>query len=343
MFFSNAKKQSQEVQSPQVIQRIQQQLQEDEFVDVKTTHHLSRIQSAADESSQPVYSETGVPSQRKEMVRLQPQRNRKICLALPSQDSVLPKVVSAKSISEIDSQLRDELLREREKGRHEGTLAEYKHFYAIAATAGISFTETSVPLANPGGGTSVSSRTGNTIGYRRSTVRIKYEAVAAGLSTTTPRPFKLHLLFWRDKVPATPGTAPTIKGTDTNPPISTTFIFSRLGQGSAAYDALLVRNPITEDSYHIYHYSSHEVNMAQGSFRPTDTADGDGVTASKVLYKEIEIPLHGVQQIYPNYASTASETNNLWFTYWADVDITGMGFTHDFSYSIDTEFYDIQT
>lgn len=237
--------------------------------------------------------------------------------------------------------LRQELIAERSRGSHEGSLADWKHAYGTSGPNTLSISETSYTVAAIAGGTTVSTRTTNTIALRKARIKLFFNRIFSATPTAAFRDPNIIVVIYRDKIPVTPGTPPTVHGTDANPPASTTFLFSQLGVAAStnpAAVACMVRNPITEDAYHIYEV--RHVKIPIGGFTYTGTTLGMPNPYSKV--EHFDIDLNMVQQKYASYAATASDINNIYICVFADHDYTNMGITDSVSAVIDLEFMDLQ-
>lgn len=238
--------------------------------------------------------------------------------------------------SEAQSILRKELLLERSFGSKAMGTAEDKHYYATARIT-ITPAEQTIPLCRVTGGTATNTRTTNAIAVKGFKFRYILRRIGATGSTTAPREPTLTLVFWRDKIPATVGTAPTIIGTDANPPASTTLMFSRLGSADERTNAVAIRNPVTALDYHIYEVRHHQTNPADMLVNSTSS-----VTSGPISHRhECVIDTHRVSQIYATYAATAPDVNDLYMTIYSDIDYTNIGYLDELEYSIDTEFEDI--
>lgn len=235
--------------------------------------------------------------------------------------------------------LRQELIAARSGGRHEGSLADWKHFYVVATNTAFTAAEQSFALAAIAGGTGVSSRTGATIALRRLRLNIRLERQITGASTVATRDPTYYFVLWRDKIPTTPGTAPTLHGTDTNPPSSGTLMLSQLGSAAAENVDTMVRNPITEDAYHIYAIHRLKFNTEQGY---TYTGTSLGLPAPMVKHHSMEHDMNSVQLKFSSYAGSASDINNVWLTIFTDLQSSSMGYQDYFAFSTDMEFHDVQ-
>lgn len=240
---------------------------------------------------------------------------------------------------EVSAILRDELLAARSGGHHEGSLADWKHYYTAAASQNFSTTEYYVSMLAPAGGTTTGTRTGATITARKLRAKFTMQRVITGTPTVATYDPTYFVAFIRDKIPTTPGTCPTLHGVDTIPPSSGTLLFSQLGQNTPQGVLNIIQNPITEDSFHVYRVDRFKFNTKQGY---TYTGTTLGMPAPETQHHDIEIDLHGVQQKYPSYASVTSDINNIYMVVWTDQLLTNMGFADSFAFSSDCEFHDVQ-
>lgn len=299
----------------------------EDYVDIKSTD---------DDENSPSKQPQG-----KILVRPKPKASSSSSLA-PQKVHPLLASMGFKNASEIQAILRDELISLRSGGRHEGSLADWKHFYVVGTATAVSTTEASTALCAVTGGTAVNNRVTNTIGLRKLRLRYRIERVlSAAAPTAVTREPVIHVYVWRDKIPVTPGTAPTTAGTDANPPASATLMFSRLGAATVAAGDMPVRNPITEDAYHLYGY--HKVTLdTHAGFNLIDAAAGTGMPGPLVKFGEFMIDLNEVQQKYATFAATASDINNLWITVHSPTSYTNQGYSDTFAFTSDIEFHDIQ-
>lgn len=114
-------------------------------------------------------------------------------------------------------------------------------------------------------------------------------------------------------------------------------MWSQLGTGGTDTVNIPVRNPVTEDLYHLY-YSHHHKFTLNGAEINTTTGV---VAATPSTHRfEVEIPLHDVEQLYASYSASAPVTNDINMSFYlAKDDAT---YSHLFSYSVDIEFVDVQ-
>lgn len=242
-------------------------------------------------------------------------------------------------LKQIDEELRRELLKTRSQGRHEGTLADWKHAYNQLSST-LSQSEASNTLATITTGTEINQRATNQVRLRKSRISGSIHRVQTGTPSVYLDPLGVHIVVWRDKVPATPGTAQVIHGTDTNPPTSGTLIYSRLGVAAGIADRNMVRNPITEDSYHIY--KEHLIIIPVPDNASFSTTPATAIYPPTDHGFEFEIDLNELSQIYPSAGSSTSDINNLWITFWVDTFSSSYAQTLQYNYTIDTEFEDDQ-
>lgn len=232
--------------------------------------------------------------------------------------------------------LRKELLLARSGRSSVMGTTEDKHYYNQSRT-NFSDTEATIPLCRVTGGTATNTRTTNAIAVKGFKFRYVIRRIGTATGSVIPRDPILTLVFWRDKIPATVGTPPTILGTDANPPASTTLMFSRLGTSDTRMNSIAIKNPVTALDYHIYEIHHHNSNQADWYI---DTSAKTSAGPHSV-HREVFIDTHRVAQIYATYAATAPDVNDLYCTIYSDIDYTNVGFVDEIEYSIDTEFEDI--
>lgn len=236
--------------------------------------------------------------------------------------------------------MRQLLLAQRNFRSEADESADYKHVYGLAQFA-LSTTETTVPLCRVIGGTTTSTRTTNTISLSRCHLRTAIKRTPTGTGSVAANQPIYRYVIWRDKVPATPGSAPTILGTDANPPASTTLMFSRLGSADPEYNSIAVFNPITAPEYHIYESGTMELND-KATYDFVTPASAHGLPAPQKWVKDHHINLFDVRQNYATYAATAPDINDIYFTCWVDMAYTNQGYQDYLTYTFDVEFEDQQ-
>lgn len=101
----------------------------------------------------------------------------------------------------------------------------------------------------------------------------------------------------------------------------------------------MIRNPITEDEYHIYEYRKKEL-----TFPNQASAGATGLVnfMNQQWIEEFDVDLNMVKQDFAAYASTYPDNNSIWFTYWVDVAPASQGYTFNVSFISDIEFADVQ-
>lgn len=292
-------------------------------------------QDADDEQDYEIYASEEVDEKGKSLVRSDDSRARTVCVAESQVHPLLAQL--GFTATEISAILRSELLKERSGGRHEGDLADWKHYYLAAGNNSLSTTELSYPLTTIAGGTGVNQRLTNTIAIRKGRIKIHLRRNLTAAPTAQATDPTITIVIFRDKIPTTPGTMPVVHGTDANPPASATLLLSQLGSTNAAAIATAVRNPITEDAYHIYRILKVQLER-NWTYISTNLAQPS--VESRII--EVDIDFNMVQQKYATYAATAADINNLWLCAYANVDYTNYGFTDTIAVTSDIEFCDIQ-
>lgn len=235
--------------------------------------------------------------------------------------------------------LRKELLLARSFKGSQIHSAESKHYYGID-TQTILSTEISIPICRVVGGTASNTRTTNTIRLKGTKLRFLCRRTPTATGSAAALVPTLTFVIWRDKIPATVGSIPTILGTDANPPASTTLMLSRLGQAGVVYNSVAVRNPITDLDYHIYEV--HHKDLVPENYDFVTPASAFGLPAPQVWKFDFHLDLHRVVQTYASYTATDPDVNAVYCTFYSNLDYTGQGYTDILSWTVDTEFEDVQ-
>lgn len=246
------------------------------------------------------------------------------------------KLVQCQDPDEAQAILRRQLLLQKSL-KSQIASAEAKHYYA-ADSFSLSTTENSFSLCRVVGGTATNTRTTNTIAVKGTKIRFHIRRDPTGTSTEAGRMPIITIIVWRDKIPASVGSIPTVIGTDTNPPSSTTLMMSRLGKTDASFNSVAVRNPVTDLDYHIYDVKHLELNPENYDYVTPATALG--LPAPKCWRLQYEFDFHRVKQIYGTYAATDPDVNALYCTVYSDYIPTNQGFTESVIYTVDSEFED---
>lgn len=292
-------------------------------------------------ASIPVPRSPSSPRTDKKLVRLHDQGCRSGGMEVSQVHPLLSEL--GFSAEEVNALLRSELLQERSRGRGEGSLADWKHYYTSSGPISITTTnQIDFPLARIAGGTAVNTRTAATIKLRKCRIKIAIRRIPTATATVTPDTVPvLQLVYWRDKVPTTPGTVPVLWIPGTNPPASGTAMFDSLGGAATDQRILAIRNPITEEAYHIYHYEEHTLHMHEG-YQMTTPATGYGNAAPQFWIFDHNIDFNDVQQNYPSYASSQSDINDPYLTIRISSYSATNSFVDQYTVVTDTEFYDEQ-
>lgn len=255
----------------------------------------------------------------------------------PSQNHPpVPSIYSLLSFQGTDAEklLRKELLNSRSQRK----LDDWKHFYIVSTGNVLSTAETTIGISRIPGGTALTTRTTNAVKLHRTTGRIRVRRSITGIGSVSPLLPTISIVFWRDKIPAQPGTAPAVFATDAVVPASDTAVFS--GLGSAIAPQLMVRNPNTTEDYHIYVRRHHYLGDQNYGFTTPGTPVG--IATPHDWNFEFEIYYHEAQQQYATYSTTAACVNDIYFTYVQDTTTTNQGYTTTLDYTFDTEFRDVQ-
>lgn len=270
---------------------------------------------------------------------------RSECKALCKESVGVPKVHTLLAGLGLDPASAEQLLRQellRERNSFSGRIGtDAKRFYtATSYAAAAAATETTTALCRPVGGTALDSRTDNVIKLHKLVIHWNIERLWGAAPTAVVR-YPIHrFVVWRDKIPSTPGTAPTVFATDADPPVNTTCIYTRLGVAAGAgFDSIAQRNPNTLDEYHVYYDEKHMVRPNAPGF---DANDGKYHTQSGRLHGKIIIDLHKVQQQYASYTATEPLINDLYITTIPDQVTTNMGFADYVNFTSEVTFDDVQ-
>lgn len=236
--------------------------------------------------------------------------------------------------------VRRMLLLQRSFGSSAEKSAERKHYYTVGGFA-LASAETTLPLSRIIGGTASNTRTTNTVRLHRCNFRMSIFRQPTGTSSVAAGTPILRWVIWRDKIPATPGTAPTLWGTDANPPASTTLMFSRLGSANVVHNQTAVFNPVTALDYHVYETGHMDLND-KATYDFVTPATAFGLPAPQKWFFHKEFSLHNVVQNYASYTATAADVNDVYITFITDFDYSNQGYGDNTSYSSDLEFEDMQ-
>lgn len=269
------------------------------------------------------------------------EKGSQVCLGPQGVQKVYTGLASlVNSPQDAEDLIRKELLLARSRSPQWQERDDTKRFYFVGGATLVQ-TETTHPVARIIGGTNLDQRTTNTVGLKRLKIKFTIQRQPSAPSTAAARTPIFTYVVWRDKVPATPGTAPTVIGTDSIPPTSTSLVFSRLGVAVGVYNSLFVRNPVTDLEYHIYKVGHIELND-KATYDYTTPATAFGIPAPQRWLEHIDVDLHNVEQIYGTYGATAPDVNDIYFTYWVDLESTNQGFNDVLNMSSEVEFEDLE-
>lgn len=241
--------------------------------------------------------------------------------------------------SAAETVLRQELLNARFRAST-ASVDDIKHVY-YSGTFTLADTEGTLPFCRVIGGSAFNQRLTNAVTLKSLKFRFIVDRQPTATGTVAARSPVLSIVIWRDKIPSTPGTAPTIYGTDTSPPASGTLMFSRLGQSNTSWNSIAVLNPITVPSYHIYHVHHMDLNDSS-TYDYVTPATAYGLPGPKKWRDEIHVDLNDVQQDYAIPTSTAPDVNDVYITVITDMSYTNQGYQDVMWFTTDTEFRDKQ-
>lgn len=227
-----------------------------------------------------------------------------------------------------------------ERSRRGPQTSNSKRYFTISTTTIGNGTFQHIALSGISVGTKTSDRTddiivGQTLQLQLNLLRI-YTTNAAADVTYSPT---IRWVLWRDKVPATVGTATATLGTSTNPPASNVEMYSRLGQSSVNYNSVAVRSPDTFDRYHVYKTGHIKMNHHTSAITPTATV-GTALPYSEHMH--IHQDLHDVELTFQSESATAPMINALYFSFFSDMDYTSHNFSDTLYLTSDLAFRDKQ-
>lgn len=267
---------------------------------------------------------------------------RKVCVEAPRMEEIYSRVACMADPKEQELYIRQQLLLSRSYPGEIESL-QCKRYYASINNQQLSTTEQSLHLCIPGSGSALNQRLTNVVKAKKCVIRFALYRVGASTGTViaTPTPI-LSVIVWRNKIPAAPGTIPSIFALDANPPVSATAMFSGLGIGSGGpTKPLFVRNPVTLLDYHLYHRRDFTLND-EATFDYVTPATGLGIPAPRAWHHQIDVDFHKADVIFSASGSNAPEINDLCVTFVANTDYTNYGFTDQLYVTTDTEFEDVQ-
>jgi len=263
------------------------------------------------------------------------EKNRGNCMVSSQIHSGLARMVVDPQAALTD--LQTLILAERTGGHK--TTNDYKHYYTVTSSSTVgNGTVTNLAVTNVSAGTASNNRTSDVLEGKSLTVTYSIARTYSGDVTTGARPPTIRVYIWRDKVPATPGTATATLGTDANPPASNVIMWSRLGQSSVAFNLNAITNPDTESRYHIYHTEQHHMPHR-------DVVENGGTTiepSAYVIHRRHHFDLNKVEISYVSNASADPIINPIYISFFSDFDYTGVNFTDVYSGVADFKFVDKQ-
>jgi hypothetical protein len=172
----------------------------------------------------------------------------------PVSTSPQTSLVSTRDESELIRQLYLKRLYSSQNG-----YANVKHYFG-SVNGTISTAQSTIILNDVPQGNGAEQRIGSRIKLKHLILRL----VINRIPTTPVNNYGEYPLIVcgivREHVPATPGTTPTVIGTDADPPASQTLVYSRLGNSSTTYNPIAIRNPLTAQMYHIHKHQVIDVH-----------------------------------------------------------------------------------
>lgn len=247
------------------------------------------------------------------------------------------KIQSLSDPTEVESILRKELLLSRSRGRFSGIQNE-KHYYSSENLITLTDSPQNFGFSRISGGPEINQRLTNTVALRSIKIRMSWKRASLQVSTVLPRFPTITFLLYRDKVPNTPGTPPTVIGTGSDPPASNALMFDRLGETDTRWNATAIRSPFTWLDFHIYKIEHMDFNSHASTGSLTT---GLQTSAPIAEHRVWDIDLHGVQQTYQSAADILPDINDLWFCCYSDIDYTNIGFSDQLHLTADLTFQDV--
>lgn len=213
---------------------------------------------------------------------------------------------------------------------------DYKHYYVVATSQAVANgTVTNNALTNVSSGSASNNRASDVLKGKSLTINFTLVRTYTGDVDTQAPPPMIRFYLWRDKVPATPGTATATLATDANPPASNVIMWSRVGSSSITFNSNAIINPDTVHRYHIYKTEQREYGHKDAVFTGT-IVEGN---AYKVHYRW-EFNLNDVEISYTGTASSDPMINPIYFSHFSDFDYTSVNFTDVVKFVSDFKFED---
>lgn len=230
-------------------------------------------------------------------------------------------------------ELQTLVLAERTGGKN---LNDYKHYYVVQGGQAVANgTVTNTALTNVSSGSASNNRASDVLKGKTLTLNFTIVRAYSGDVNTQLRPPMVRFYVWRDKVPATPGTATATLATDANPPSSNVIMWSRLGQSSITFNSNVILSPDTLHRYHIYRTEQMELAHNDAVFTGT-IVEGDAYCR----HHRWEFNLNDLEISYTGTASSDPMINPIYFSFFSDFDYTGVNFTDTIQWVSDFKFED---
>lgn len=230
-------------------------------------------------------------------------------------------------------ELQTLVLAERTGGKN---INDFKHYYVVATGQTVpNGTVTNNALTNVSSGAASNNRASDVLKGKTLTLTFSLWRQYTGDVDTQAVPPTIRFYVWRDKVPATPGTATATLATDANPPASNVIMWSRVGSSSILFNSCAILNPDTVHRYHIYKTEQREFGHKDTIYNGT-TVEGN---AYKVHHRW-HFDLNDVEVSYTGTASSDPMINPIYFSYFSDFDYTSVNFTDTIKFVSDFKFED---
>lgn len=274
-----------------------------------------------------------VTSERKGVVRSQPQALCRQGMGVPKVHPILAQL-GVPDAKQALSDLQALLIQER-SGR-KSLLNNAKRFYGTARITVGNGVFQHQSLARIAAGATSANRNDDVVSGLSVTVHANFVRTYTATPNATHPP-RIRWVLWRDKVPATPGTATATLSTGTNPPSSSTDMYTRLTETDVKFNMLAVRPSDTFDRYHVYETGILDMSVEKLVFGGINT-----VAYPFSRLKIINHDLHNVEITFASDTVTTPMLNDIYFSIFSDFDYTGSAMVDTLWLTWDLAFRDKQ-
>jgi hypothetical protein len=119
-------------------------------------------------------------------------------------------------------------------------------------------------------------------------------------------------------------------------------MFSRLGQAAVIYNSVAIRPADTFDRYHIYDTGHINWSVGEGGNIWYDEGASGPYISTSSKHATHHHNLHGVELTYADNTTGNAMLNDLYFSFFTDVDYNGRGYSDSLYYTTDLAFRDKQ-